>query len=190
MQGRMCAYPVNVFMQEHTNALIKLESDVDWNRQWARQTEVGNECQMRVEKKIQGSLDGAWFLLGEWGMVALGEERDWVKGVCDGEGGVECGGLSLCLLHSSPLSLLLSPLSLFLAHYPLHRQTSPWATVKRTVLSHSYRQPQPEHCPALLILINTHTHASQSSFTSTPRWASLMDMLVGSRFFLWPPLAN
>lgn len=37
---------------------------------------------------------------------------------------------------------------------------------------------------------HTHTHASQSSFTSTPRRASLMDMLVGSRFFLWPPLAN
>lgn len=114
-----------------------------------------------------------------------------MKCVGDGvrEGGrEERGGLSLCLPRSPPLSL-------FLAHYPLHRQTSPWATVERTVLSHSYRQPQPERCPALLILINTHTHtlshASQSSSTSTlPGEPLLMDMLVGSRLFLWPPLAN
>ena len=116
-----------------------------------------------------------------------------VGGVCEG---VECGGLSLCLLHSSPLSLLLSPLSLFLAHYPLRQQTSPWAAVKRTVLCRSHRQPQPERCPALLILINTHTHthththAPSSSRTRSPQRAPLTDRLVGSRLFSWPSLAN
>ncbi|CAB1448189.1 unnamed protein product [Pleuronectes platessa] len=58
---------------------------------------------------------------------------------------------------------------LFLAHYPLRQQTSPWAAAKRTVLSRSHRQPQPERCPALLILINTpsfklaHSHSPVSS---------------------------
>lgn len=101
---------------------------------------------------------------------------------------MECGGLSLCLLHSSPLSLLLSPLSLFLAHYPLHRQTSPWATVKGTVLSHSYRQPQPEHCPALLILINTHTHTRKPKLVHIHSPASLSDGHAGGQPFL--PLAS
>lgn len=102
------------------------------------------------------------------------------------EGGVECGGLSLCLLHSSPLSLLLSPLSLFLAHYPLHQQTSPRAAVKRTVLSHSHRQPKPERCPALLILINTHTrtHSLSSARAHTSSPASFCDGHAGGQHFL------
>lgn len=70
------------------------------------------------------------------------------------------------LLCSQPSPL--SPLSLFLAHYPLRQQTFPWAAVKRTVLSCSHRQPQPEHCPGLLILINTHIHTLSSSHTHSP----------------------
>jgi len=109
-----------------------------------------------------------------------------------GWGGV--GGLSLCLLHSSLLSPLLSPLSLFLAHYPLRQQTSPWAAVKGTVLCRSQRQPQSEHCPALLILINTHTHTHTlsplSPRTRFPQRAPLTDRPVGSRLFSWPSLAN
>lgn len=83
-----------------------------------------------------------------------------------------------------------SPLSLFLAHYLLHQQTSPWAAVKRTVLSHSDRQPQSERCPALLILINTHTHTRAQTHAHSPQRAPLTDMLVGSRFFFWPSRAN
>lgn len=94
-----------------------------------------------------------------------GKEKQRVKGV---RSALECCVLSLCLLHSSALSLPFSSLSLFLAHYPLLQQTFPRAAVKRTVLSPSYRQPQPERCPALLILINTHIHSFKLRHTLSP----------------------
>lgn len=144
-------------MQAHTNVFFKFECDVDLNRQRARQKEVGNECQMvKEKKKYRGTLMVLGFLwVSEGWQDKRRRETEWrvCARVC--EVGVECG-LSLCLLHSSSLSLL-SPFSLFLAHYPLRQQTSPWAAAKRTVLSRSHRQPQPGHCPALLILINTHS---------------------------------
>lgn len=139
---------------------FKLECDVEQNRQRARQKEVGNERQMVTEKKkARGTLMVLGLMLMGEGRQRRGkEEIEWR--MCARWVGVDCGGLSLCLLHSSPLSL-------FLAHYPLRQQTSPWAAGKRTVLCRSHRQPQPERCPALLILINTHTPAHTLSLASS-----------------------
>lgn len=78
----------------------------------------------RKDKNKERSLDGARFSV-------RGEKRaiDWrlcMKQAGSGGGRGEVGGcvLPLCLFRSStPLPFSLSPLSLFLAHYPLHQQT-------------------------------------------------------------------
>lgn len=125
----------------------------------------------KKETKKKWNLDGVWLPAGRR-VAGWGERKGgWVKGVCV-RSVMECGGPSLCLLNCSPLSLPLTPLSLFLAHYPLCQQTFPWAAVKRTVLSPSDRHSQPELCPALLILINTHTasHTHTHTLSSELLW--------------------
>lgn len=151
--------------------------DADQNRQRARQTEGGNECQMlrRKEKNKERSLDGAQPAWCVWERAIderyMKRGRWWL-------GRVECCVLPLCLLHSSTPSLLpLSLLSLFLAHYPLHQQTfSLDGSEKNCPLS-----LLPSECwPALPILINTHLEVCVHTLPSEPLWRTCRWAAVSS----------
>lgn len=151
--GSTCAWFLHVCMQ--ANVFFK------WCQaeQTASQTDRRRDCVKWGGKKCRGALMVFNLLWVSEGWQHMGRsEIEWRLYV---RLGVEYCSLSLCLLHSSPLSP-------FLAHYPLYQQTSPWAAVKRTVLSHSYRQPKPEHWPALLILINTRCLSFKCVQTLSP----------------------